>query len=257
MTNSSAPAAILHSIADVERDTGLSKDILRVWERRYGFPSPLRDALGERQYDDAQLTRLRHIRRLIDAGHRPGRVVSLPLEALMELNTPAQAGRIQPRRSRASAAAARDDEVLLHWMQLLQRQDTQALREALARMLVERGLASWYGQKFHGRRTASGETYNMLAMTAAHKTMPIPSYARVRNLANGQEIIVRVNDRGPFSPKRVIDLSYAAAVKLGLEGGVANVEVERITHDEIRAGLPRREEDASAALSAFATAQPQ
>lgn len=141
MTNSSASAAILHSIADVERDTGLSKDILRVWERRYGFPSPLRDALGERQYDDAQLTRLRHIRRLIDAGHRPGRVVSLPLEALMELNTQAQAGRIQPRRSRASVAAARDDEVLLHWMQLLLRQDTQALRDALARMLVERGLA--------------------------------------------------------------------------------------------------------------------
>ena len=143
MTNSSAPAPVLHTIADVERDTGLSKDILRVWERRYGFPSPLRDALGERQYDDAQLTRLRHIRRLIDAGHRPGRVVSLPLEALMELSTPAQAGRIQPRRARpgAGAAAARDDAVLSQWMELLLRQDTQALREALARMLVERGLA--------------------------------------------------------------------------------------------------------------------
>jgi methanogenic corrinoid protein MtbC1 len=143
MTNSSAPTAVLHTIADVERDTGLSKDILRVWERRYGFPSPLRDALGERQYDGAQLTRLRHIRRLIDAGHRPGRVVSLPLEALLELSTQAQAGRIQPRRARpgAAAAAARDDEVLSQWMQLLLRQDTQALRQALARMLVERGLA--------------------------------------------------------------------------------------------------------------------
>lgn len=107
--------------------------------------------------------------------------------------------------------------------------------------LVEKGLASWYGQKFHGRRTASGETYNMLAMTAAHRTMPIPSYARVRNPANGREIIVRVNDRGPFSPDRVIDLSYAAAVKLGLQGGVAAVEVERITHDEIRAGLGQPE----------------
>ena len=67
-----------HTIADVERDTGLSKDTLRVWERRYGFPLPLRDAQGERRYDDDQLLRLRHIRRLLDAGHRPGRVVPLP-----------------------------------------------------------------------------------------------------------------------------------------------------------------------------------
>ena len=102
--------------------------------------------------------------------------------------------------------------------------------------LVERGLASWYGRKFHGRRTASGETYNMYAMTAAHKTMPIPSYARVRNPANGREIIVRVNDRGPFSSGRVIDLSYAAAVKLGVQNGVSPVEVERITYEDIRTG---------------------
>jgi len=106
--------------------------------------------------------------------------------------------------------------------------------------VVERGLASWYGRKFHGRRTASGETYNMLAMTAAHRTMPIPSYARVRNPANGQEVIVRVNDRGPFSANRIIDLSYTAAAKLGILGGVKTVEVERITHDEIRAGLAER-----------------
>jgi rare lipoprotein A len=66
--------------------------------------------------------------------------------------------------------------------------------------LVERGLASWYGRKFHGRSTANGETYNMYAMTAAHKTMPLPSYARVRNPANGREVVVRVNDRGPFHP---------------------------------------------------------
>ena len=102
--------------------------------------------------------------------------------------------------------------------------------------LVERGLASWYGRKFHGRRTASGETYNMYAMTAAHKTMPIPSYARVRNPANGREVIVRVNDRGPFSSGRVIDLSYAAAVKLGVQNGVSPVEVERITYEDIRTG---------------------
>ena len=100
----------------------------------------------------------------------------------------------------------------------------------------ERGLASWYGRKFHGRPTASGEVYNMYAMTAAHPTLPIPSYARVRNPANGREVIVRVNDRGPFHKGRVIDLSYTAALKLDLLHGVANVEVRRITHAEIRAG---------------------
>ena len=108
------------------------------------------------------------------------------------------------------------------------------------RALTEKGLASWYGKKFHGRRTASGESYNMYAMTAAHKTLPIPSYARVRNPANGKEVIVRVNDRGPFSPGRVIDLSYTAALKLGVLGGVAQVEVTRITDDDIRTGAAQR-----------------
>ena len=103
--------------------------------------------------------------------------------------------------------------------------------------LRERGLASWYGRAFHGRPTANGEIYDMHAMTAAHKTMPLPSYARVRNPANGREVVVRVNDRGPFVAGRVIDLSFAAAVRLGVHGGVAPVEVERLTHDMIRAGL--------------------
>ena len=102
--------------------------------------------------------------------------------------------------------------------------------------LVERGLASWYGNKFHGRSTANGETYNMYAMTAAHKTMPLPSYARVRNPANGREVVVRVNDRGPFHADRMIDLSYTAALKLGVLGGVAAVEIERITYEAIRTG---------------------
>jgi rare lipoprotein A len=101
----------------------------------------------------------------------------------------------------------------------------------------ERGLASWYGAKFHGRPTASGEVYDMFAMTAAHKTLPIPSYARVRNPASGREVIVRVNDRGPFVDGRIIDLSYTAALRLGLLGGVAPVEVVRLTHDEIRSGV--------------------
>jgi rare lipoprotein A len=108
------------------------------------------------------------------------------------------------------------------------------------RALTEKGLASWYGKKFHGRRTASGEAYNMYAMTAAHKTLPIPSYARVRNPANGHEVIVRVNDRGPFSPGRVIDLSYTAALKLGVLNGVAQVEISRITDDDIRTGAAFR-----------------
>ncbi len=106
---------------------------------------------------------------------------------------------------------------------------------------VERGLASWYGRKFHGRQTASGELYNMYAMTAAHPTFAIPSYARVRNPANGREVVVRINDRGPFKRGRVIDLSYTAALKLGLLGGVAPVEVERLTHEAIRTGSWRRE----------------
>ena len=108
------------------------------------------------------------------------------------------------------------------------------------RPLRERGGASWYGRKFQGLPTASGEPYDMYAMTAAHRTLPIPSYARVRNPANGREVIVRINDRGPFSPGRVIDLSYTAALRLGVLGGVAPVEVERLTNEDIRSGRWQR-----------------
>ena len=104
----------------------------------------------------------------------------------------------------------------------------------------ERGLASWYGRKFHGRRTANGEVYDMFAMTAAHPTLPIPSYARVTNPANGRTVILRVNDRGPFHAGRIIDLSYAAAFKLDLLRGVAPVVLERITVGEIRSGVWQR-----------------
>jgi rare lipoprotein A len=99
----------------------------------------------------------------------------------------------------------------------------------------ESGGASWYGRKFHGQPTSSGEIYDMLAMTAAHKTMPIPSYARVTNPANGRVVVVRINDRGPFVAGRVIDLSYTAALKLGVLAGVTPVQVQRLTFDEIRA----------------------
>ena len=97
----------------------------------------------------------------------------------------------------------------------------------------ERGVASWYGKKFHGRPTSSREPYDMYAMTAAHKTLPLPSYVRVRNLQNGRAVIVRVNDRGPFLHDRVIDLSYAAAWKLGIVGtGTGLVEVETVEPGE-------------------------
>lgn len=105
----------------------------------------------------------------------------------------------------------------------------------------EKGGASWYGNKFHGRRTASGELYSMYGLTAAHKTLPIPSYVRVRNVRNGKEVIVRVNDRGPFVSGRVIDLSYAAAIKLDIAAaGVGQVEIARLTFDEIRSGAWQR-----------------
>lgn len=96
----------------------------------------------------------------------------------------------------------------------------------------ERGIASWYGKKFHGRHTANGEVYDMYAMTAAHKKLPIPSYVRVTNLNNGHSVVVRVNDRGPFHDGRIIDLSYAAAQRLGFVAqGTAPVEVEIIAPD--------------------------
>ncbi len=93
----------------------------------------------------------------------------------------------------------------------------------------KQGTASWYGRKFHGQRTWSGEIYDMYAMTAAHPTLPIPSYARVTNLQNGKSVVVRINDRGPLSSGRMMDLSFAAAYKLGIaETGIAAVEVESI-----------------------------
>lgn len=98
---------------------------------------------------------------------------------------------------------------------------------------VQRGVASWYGTKFHGRPTSSGEIYNMHEMTAAHKTLPIPVYVHVKNLDNGRSTVVRVNDRGPFIPGRIIDLSYAAAKKLGVDGpGTANVEISVLAEGE-------------------------
>jgi rare lipoprotein A len=102
-----------------------------------------------------------------------------------------------------------------------------------SRGYVEQGIASYYGQKFHGRRTSNLEVYDMYAFTAAHKTLPLPSFVRVTRLDNGESVVVRVNDRGPFHAGRVIDLSYAAAVKLGItHAGVAKVEVRALHPDD-------------------------
>ena len=100
---------------------------------------------------------------------------------------------------------------------------------ATAEGYKERGVASWYGPDFHARPTSSGEPYDMYAMTAAHKTLPIPAYARVTNLSNGRSVVVRINDRGPFVRGRIIDVSRAAAERLGmLRAGVVPVRVEQL-----------------------------
>jgi len=103
-----------------------------------------------------------------------------------------------------------------------------------------RGVATWYGRRYHGKQTASGEIYDMYSMTAAHPTLPIPSYARVTNLANGRSVVVRINDRGPFIDSRLIDLSYSAAHRIGvLAGGSAMVEVETVIPGMAMAEAPR------------------
>ena len=108
----------------------------------------------------------------------------------------------------------------------------------------ERGTGSWYGRKFQGQRTSSGEPYDMYAMTAAHPVLPIPSYARVTNVANGRSVVVRINDRGPFRPGRIIDLSYTAAWKLGYaNSGSTQVEVEAVTPEHIALLASRRAND--------------
>jgi rare lipoprotein A len=112
----------------------------------------------------------------------------------------------------------------------------------------ERGIASWYGKKFHRKRTSSGEPYDMYAMTAAHRTLPLPSYVRVKNLRNGRAVIVRVNDRGPFLHNRLIDLSYAAALKLDIVNtGTGVVEIETLPVDT-NAAVAARSEDTDADL---------
>ncbi|MFZ4528152.1 MAG: septal ring lytic transglycosylase RlpA family protein [Undibacterium curvum] len=110
---------------------------------------------------------------------------------------------------------------------------------------IQRGVGSWYGKKFHGQRTSSGEPYDMYKITAAHPTLPIPSYARVTNLGNGKQIIVRINDRGPFHASRIIDLSYTAALKLQILGkGSSQIEVERLLPADIERMAENRKNQA-------------
>ena len=119
----------------------------------------------------------------------------------------------------------------------------------------ERGVASWYGTKFHGNLTSNRETYDMYAMSAAHKTLPLPTFVRVRNLRNNKSVIVRVNDRGPFVHNRIIDLSYAAALKLDMvRDGTSMVEVTAITFDEPEGDRPVRSSTPSAPTSTSGSA---
>lgn len=121
---------------------------------------------------------------------------------------------------------------------------------------VERGTASYYGSKFHGRLTSNKEVYDMYAFSAAHKTLPLPSFALVTNTDNGQSVVVRVNDRGPFHDGRVIDLSYAAAVKLGITGkGTGNVEVRGLTEAD-NANLLAKRRSGIAPVTTVAAAKP-
>lgn len=122
----------------------------------------------------------------------------------------------QPRYEAYSLAGNKDYEVLGLRYKVIQNPD----------LFTQTGIASWYGKKFHGHQTSNAEIYDMFSMSAAHKTLPLPSYLEVENIANGIKIIVRVNDRGPFHPERIIDLSYAAASKLDmLKAGTAHVKI--------------------------------
>src|SRR5699024_3530194 len=120
-----------------------------------------------------------------------------------------------------------------------------------AEHFTQTGIASWYGRQFHGQRTSSGEPYDMFRMTAAHKTLPLPSYVRVTNLRSGKQVIVRVNDRGPFHDGRIIDLSYVAALKLGIvRHGSAPVRIETVTATDVAAPVVAQRTPPAAAKQA-------
>lgn len=129
---------------------------------------------------------------------------------------------------------------------------------ALGAEYKQRGPGTWYGKKFHGQRTSSGEIYDMYKMTAAHPTLPIPSYARVTNISNGNSVVVRINDRGPFHSTRIIDVSYTAALKLGLlVNGSSQLEVEHIPPAEIERMIAARGSSPAPVVAAAQPAMPK
>jgi rare lipoprotein A len=155
------------------------------------------------------------------------------------------AGAVQPLPSQPAALPVRvaaDDAQAADTVEV----PSSLVQPVVARKKAQSGRASWYAHRFHGRRTASGERYDRHALTAAHPTLPIPSYARVRNPANGREVVVRINDRGPYHKGHVIDLSHAAAVSLGVDRGPGLVEIEPVADTERRAS--HRPEERVAAL---------
>jgi methanogenic corrinoid protein MtbC1 len=206
MTSTASSSAPLHTIADMERDTGLSKDTLRVWERRYGFPTPTRDGQGERQYDDAQLHRLRTIRRLLDAGHRPGRVVSLSVEALTDLdsNTQPTSQWIQkPDEARVRSAMTQAHASLFpeasEWMALLRAQDAHALRLALTQSLLECGLARFVIERVAPMNVLVGQAWvdGQLAVFEEHLYTEV-----VQGVL--RHAMVQVGGGRPGAPPRVL-----------------------------------------------------
>lgn len=203
MTNTS------HSIADVERDTGLSKDTLRVWERRYGFPQPLRDAASERRYDDDQLQRLRHIRRLLDAGHRPGRVVPLPMEALLALqpaalDTQSKAQRIQKPKSVTGDIAMDglpESPPLTQWSALLLQHDAPGLRAALIAYAERRGWMSLLSDGIAVMNTRVGQDWIAGRLAVFEEHLYSEVVQGVLREAIAQE---RDRDRQRLKPPRVL-----------------------------------------------------
>jgi rare lipoprotein A len=157
-------------------------------------------------------------------------------------------GKTPVRKPSSSAAAPVGAGFDLHWPGRVRRgeglspsdneepEDGQARLRADAGTFFQAGTASWYGKKFHGRRTATGETFDMNEPTAAHLTLPLGSYALIRNVSNDKSVVVKINDRGPFSKGRIIDVSYGAAKQLGfIKQGKAKVEVRRLSRSEVSA----------------------
>lgn len=209
MTTTRRSADTRHTIADVERDTGLSKDTLRVWERRYGFPTPERDAQGERQYDEAQLLRLRHIRRLLDAGHRAGAVVALPLEQLLQLGAQASGEPVQSPTAEPAAAPCHGLPTpaaghagatpVGHWMQLLRQHQAHELRQAMQQHLQTHGLASLIRDGVAAMNVRVGQSWldGQLAVFEEHLYTEV-----VQALL--RQAMAQVASRQPSRPPRVL-----------------------------------------------------